>query len=202
MSAPDSARVPFVGLTGGLGAGKSTALAALAELGAATLSTDAVVHELLSGEAMRDQIVERLGADVVRDGSVDRAAVAARVFDSAGDREWLEGVLWPLVGERVMGWRAEIEDADPPPPAAVVEVPLLFEAGMEAGFDHTIAVSADEAVRAERAGARGHAGLEGRTGRQLTQEEKAQRADFAVRNDGAPEELKSELSRILATIKP
>ena len=98
-------------------------------------------------------------------------------------------------------WRAEVEAGEPAPPAAVVEVPLLFEAGMEAVFDHTIAVVADEALRAERAGERGHAAVEERTGRQLTQEEKSQRADFAVRNDGTREELKAELSMVLATIR-
>lgn len=195
-----TARIRFVGLTGGLGAGKSTALAALEELGAATLSTDAVVHELLSTRELREQVAERFGADVVHDGAVDRGALATKVFDSPEAREWLEGLLWPRVGERVACWRSEVEAMQPPPPAAVVEVPLLFEAGMEAGFDHTIAVVADEAVRAERAESRGHQAVAGRSGRQLSQDEKAQRADFAVRNDGTPDELKAELSRLLVTI--
>ncbi len=192
--------VPFVGLTGGLGAGKSTALAALAELGAATLSTDAVVHDLLATDAVRDQLVERLGSEVAPGGRIDRAVVAAKVFEDPDDRAWLEATLWPLVAERVVEWRAEVEAMDPPPPAGIVETPLLFEAGMEAAYDHTIAVVADEAVRAERAGARGHAAVEERTGRQLSQEEKAQRADFAVRNEGTPEELREKLSQVLATI--
>jgi dephospho-CoA kinase len=138
---------------------------------------------------------------VVSDGAVDRGAVAARVFDSPEDREWLEGLLWPRVGERVVSWRAEVDAMEPAPRAAVVEVPLLFEAGMEAVFDSTIAVIADEAVREQRAGSRGHAALEERTGRQLSQEEKAQRADFAVRNDGTLEELRAQLSRVLATME-
>lgn len=190
-------RVPFVGLTGGLGAGKSTALDALAELGAATLSTDAVVHELLGSSELREAIAARLGPDVVSGGAVDRGAVAARVFGDEGDRKWLEELLWPRVGARVAEWRSELESAEPAPVAAVVEVPLLFEAGMEGVFDHTIAVVADEAVRAERAGGRGHLAVGEREGRQLTQEEKSQRADFTVRNDGTPEGLKSELSRLL-----
>jgi dephospho-CoA kinase len=86
--------------------------------------------------------------------------------------------------------------------AAVVEGPLLFESGMESAFDHTIAVVAEEQLRATRAGARGHAAVESRAGRQLPQEEKAQRADFVVRNDGTLEELKSELSLVLARIAP
>ena len=193
--------VPFVGLTGGIGAGKSEALSALAELGAATLSTDAVVHELLATDELRDLVVARLGPDVAPGGRLDREGIAERVFSEPELRGWLEGLLWPRVGQRVVEWRQEIEASDPPPPAGVVEVPLLFESGMEAAFDHTIAVVAEESLRAERADARGHAGLESRTGRQLSQEEKSQRADFVVHNDGTRDELKQTLSRILATIE-
>jgi len=83
----------------------------------------------------------------------------------------------------------------------VVEVPLLFESGMDAAFDSTIAVVVDEDLRAERAGARGHASVAERTGRQLSQEEKAQRADFEVRNDGTLDELRERLSRVLARLE-
>lgn len=195
-------QVPFVGLTGGIGSGKSTALAALGELGAATLSADAVVHELLGSEELRDAIAERFGRDVLdAEGAIDRSAVAARVFGQADDRAWLEGLLWPRVGARIMEWRAEVETSDARPPAAIVEVPLLFESGMDSVFDTTIAVVADEPLRAERANARGHTAVAERVGRQLTQQEKADRAGYVVRNDGTREELKQELSHVLATIK-
>jgi dephospho-CoA kinase len=194
------AGVPFVGLTGGLGAGKSEALRALGELGAATLSTDGVVHELLAGDELRDIVVARLGEDVAPGGALDRSLIAERVFGDEGARKWLEGELWPRVGKRVAEWKQEVDALDPPPRAAVVEVPLLFESGMEAVFDATIAVVADEDVRADRAGARGHASVAERTGRQLSQEEKAQRADFEVRNDGSLEELRETLSRVLARL--
>ena len=194
-------RVPFVGLTGGLGAGKSTALQAAAELGAATISTDKVVHDLLSTAAVRDLLVERLGPEVAPGGPVDRGIVAAKVFDRPEDREWLERLLWPRVGRRLAEWRTWVEATDHPPPVAVVETPLLFEAGMEDFFDFTIAVVADEALRAERAGTRGQQAVAERTGRQLTQEEKSQRADFTVRNDGTPDELKQQLSRVLASMR-
>src|SRR5919106_4630749 len=114
-------RVPFIGLTGGLGAGKSEALKALGELGAATLSTDAVVHELLQGDELRDEIVERLGRGVAPAGSLDRSRIAEAVFEDAAARGWLEDLLWPRVGERMMAWKAEVDTVDPPPPAAVVE---------------------------------------------------------------------------------
>jgi dephospho-CoA kinase len=189
--------VPFVGLTGGLGAGKSEALRALGELGAATLSTDAVVHELLQTDELRGRLVARLGPEVAPGGSIDRAAVAERVFGDPEARDWLERELWPRVGLRVAEWRKALDGGEP---AAVVEVPLLFESGMESVFDHTIAVVADEEVRARRAAGRGHEAVDSRSGRQLTQDEKAQRADFVVRNDGTLEELKSELSFLLSKI--
>jgi dephospho-CoA kinase len=190
------ARTQFVGLTGGIGAGKSEALAALERLGAATLSTDAVTHELLSTDEVRDLLVAELGPEVAPDGRIDRSAVAARVFGDDDKRKWLEGILWPRVGQRV----AEFRDSAGDRTAAVVEVPLLFESGMEAVFDKTIAVVADEDVRAGRAAARGHELVEARTARQLTQDEKAQKADFVVRNDGTVEELETKLSQVLAKL--
>src|SRR5258705_5921489 len=179
------ARIPFVGLTGGIGAGKSEALRALERLGAATLSTDAVTHELLSTDEVRDLLVAELGPDVAPGGSIDRSAVASRVFGDDEKRKWLEGVLWPRVGERVAQFRESVEDQ----PAAVVEVPLLFESGMEAVFDKTIVVMGDEAVRAQRAAARGHELVEAPAQGQLSQDEKAQRADFVIRNAGPLDEL-------------
>jgi dephospho-CoA kinase len=199
--AGDSARVPFVGLTGGIAAGKSEALKALERLGAATLSSDAVVHELLMSAEVRDQLVEKLGPEVAPDGEVDREVVGERVFGDDELRGWLEGILWPRVGHRIFEWRQELERRDPRPRAGVVEVPLLFESGMEEGFDATLAVVADESVREERAGARGHTGVASRTARQLTQEEKSQRADYTVRNDGSLGELEEKLSGVLARIE-
>jgi len=199
--AGDAGAVPFVGLTGGMGAGKSEALAALERLGAATLSTDAVVHELLTGPALGTLIAERFGDEAAPGGTVDRDTLAAVVFEQPAEREWLEGVLWPLVGQRVIEWRAGVTALAPPPPAAVVEVPLLFESGMDAAFDHTIAVVADDEVRAERMAARGHRGTEGRDARQLTQDEKAARASFAVRNEGTIDELEEKLRRLLDRIR-
>lgn len=189
--------IPFVGLTGGIGAGKSEALKALERLGVATLSTDAVTHELLQTDEVRDLLVDKLGPEVAPGGQIDRGAVAARVFGDDERRRWLESVLWPRVGERVARFRESLQGV----PAAVVEVPLLFEAGMEAGFDKTIVVVADEAVRQQRAAARGHELVEARAARQLSQDEKAQRADFVVRNDGTVAELEVKLSEVLAKLR-
>jgi dephospho-CoA kinase len=191
---------PLIGLTGGIGAGKSEALAALEHLGAATLSTDAVVHELYGEPEVRDAVVDRWGPDVAPGGEADRAAIARAAFASDDDRAWLEGLLWPRVGARIAAWREALDARDLAPVAAVIEVPLLFEAGMEGAFDATIAIVADEAVREDRAGARRHAALDERSARQLTQDEKARRATFTVVNDGSLEELEEKLSAILANL--
>jgi dephospho-CoA kinase len=187
-------------LTGGIGAGKSEALAALGRLGASTLSTDAVVHALYSSAEVRDAVVGRWGPDMVPGGVVDRAAVAGKAFADPKERAWLESMLWPRVGSRIAQWRKVEEARDPAPAALVVEVPLLFEAGMEGAFDGTIAVVADEAVRRKRAGARGHAGLDERTSRQLSQDEKAGRATWVIANSGTLAELEAQLSDLLGRL--
>ncbi len=193
--------VPFVGLTGGLGAGKSTALEVLERLGAATISTDAVVHELYATPELRDAVVARWGADVAPRGVVDRAAIAAHAFGAPEERAWLEGEIWPRVAARIAAWREEVAAREPPPVAAVVETPLLFEAGMDGIYDATVAVIADEQVRAQRAATRGHVGVDTRAARQLPQEEKARRATYTVHNSGTLEELEGELSGVLATLR-
>jgi dephospho-CoA kinase len=195
---------PFIGLTGGIGAGKSTALAALERLGAACLSTDQVVHELYESPDIRDAVINRFGPEVIdpaRPDGIDRGALAGRAFATDEGRHWLEELLWPRVGERMMAWRREQERADPSPRALVVEVPLLFESGLDRGYDATIAVIADEAVRYERASGRGHQALDERTARQLTQAEKSQRATYTVVNDGTETELAAKLSAILDTLQ-
>ncbi len=157
MTAP-----PFVGLTGGIGAGKSEALAALERLGAATISADRVVHELYDDPEVRAAVVARWGDEVAPGGRVDRSAVARRAFATDEDRALARGPA--LAARRAADRRVARERvAEPAPRALVVETPLLFEAGLEGDYDATIAVVADEAVRAERARARGHEALDERT---------------------------------------
>ena len=185
---------PLIGLTGGIAAGKSEVLRILGELGAETISTDALVHELLGTAEVRDLLIERWGPEVAPGGEVDRAVVAAIVFERPEELAWLESVLHPLVGRRVAEWSAEL-----PPGASlgVVEVPLLFEGTMHEAFDATIAVVADDAIRTERAAARGTGELEGRSGRQLPQAEKAARATHVVVNDGSVATLEQRLTDLL-----
>lgn len=161
------------------------------------LSTDAVVHQLYETPEVRDEVAARFGPGVIDDGRVNRPALARAAFATDEDRHWLEQLLWPRVAQRVAAFRAEAEAADPPPRAAVVEIPLLFESGSDHGFDATIAVIADEAIRSERAAGRGHEALSERAARQLSQQEKSQRATYTVVNDGTERDLEGTLSAIL-----
>jgi dephospho-CoA kinase len=184
----------FVGLTGGIGAGKSEALAAFERLGAATLSTDRVAHDLLDDDQVRAALIEHWGDEIAPDGSVDRERVSEIVFNDRDELAWLESVTHPRVGAHVLEWRGSL---DPVVKVAVVEVPLLFEAAMEDAFDATVAVVADDDIRDARLRERGQGGLEGREARQLDQAVKAVRADHVIRNDASLEELESEVSRVI-----
>jgi dephospho-CoA kinase len=194
--------IPWIGLTGGIGAGKSTALQALERLGAVCLSTDSVVHELYESPEIRDAVAARFGPQVTTHGRVDRPALARAAFATDEGRGWLEQLLWPRVGERVAAFREAAAAASPPPRAAVVEIPLLFESDSNHGFDATIAVIADEEIRAQRAAGRGHEALSERSARQLSQQEKSQRATYTVINDGTERELQDLLSAILDMLAP
>ncbi|HET9163690.1 MAG TPA: dephospho-CoA kinase [Solirubrobacterales bacterium] len=187
-----------IGLTGGIAAGKSEALAAFERLGAQTISSDAVVHELLEGEPLLPRLVERWGEEVAPGGEVDRNRIGSIVFADAEELKWLEGQIHPLVGERIGGWIASVPDGAE---VAVVEVPLLFESGMEGVFDTTVAVVVSDGVRRERAASRGHALVEEREARQLSQAEKASRAEHVVENDGSVEDLERELSALIEKLR-
>ena len=183
-----------IGLTGGIAAGKSEALAAFGRLGAATISSDAVAHELLETEPLLPRLVERWGEEVAPEGHVDRDRIGAIVFADPAELKWLEAQIHPLVGERIGTWLVELTGKSD---VAVVEVPLLFEAEMEAVFDTTVAVIAADEVRGERAQARGHTLVDEREARQLAQAEKASRAAHVVVNDGSVEDLERELSALV-----
>ena len=188
-----------IGLTGGIAAGKSEALAAFGRLGAATLSSDAVVHDLLESEPLRTRMAERWGPEVAPPGApTDRGRIGQIVFADPEELSWLESQIHPAVGAETAAWiRSLPADTE----VAVIEVPLLFEGGREGVFDTTVSVVAAEDARRERAAARGHALVDAREARQLTQEEKAERADHVVVNDGSIADLEAALSALLAKLQ-
>lgn len=187
-----------IGLTGGIAAGKSTALQAFANLGAATLSSDTVVHELLESPELRERLVANWGPEVAPDGMIDRTRIGEIVFADPEQLSWLEAQIHPLVRERTAAWLLSLP-ADTE--VAVVEVPLLFEAGSDKVFDTTVAVVTADELRRERAAARGHTLVDEREARQLTQPQKAERAEHVIANDGSVEDLEAELSALLARLR-
>ncbi|HEX2265501.1 MAG TPA: dephospho-CoA kinase [Solirubrobacterales bacterium] len=187
-----------IGLTGGIAAGKSEALKAFARLGAATLSSDAVVHELLEGEPLRGRLEERWGPEVVAEGKVNRAKIGEIVFADPEQLTWLEAQIHPLVQQRTAEWLLSLPEETE---FAVVEVPLMFEVGSDKAFDTTVAVVTADELRRERAAARGHALVDEREARQLPQPEKAERAEHVVANDGSVEDLERALSALLAKLR-
>jgi dephospho-CoA kinase len=187
-----------IGLTGGIAAGKSEALKAFARLGAATLSSDAVVHELLDSEQLRRQLAERWGPEVIADGGLDRARIGEIVFADPEQLTWLEGQIHPLVKERTAAWLTSLPDETE---VAVVEVPLLFEAGSAAAFDTTFSLATPDEVRRPPPSPRGHALVDEREARQLTQPEKAERAEHVIENDGSVGDLERALSALLAKLR-
>ncbi|MGI9557791.1 MAG: dephospho-CoA kinase [Solirubrobacterales bacterium] len=185
---------PFIGLTGGIGAGKTEALKALGRLGAATVSADALTHDALSEGSVRARLAERWGPEVLDGEEPDRNRIAEIVFSDQDELAWLESVLHPQVRERLVKWRESVDESQP---LAVVEVPLLHESGMGPMFDSVVCVVADDDVRRERAAARGLTDFDGRAKRQLSQEEKAAQSDYVIRNEGTVETLEEEVRDLL-----
>jgi dephospho-CoA kinase len=183
-----------VAITGGIGAGKSEALHAFARHGAATVSSDEIVHHLLRREPVRDAIVERMGHGVVApDGEIDRGALATVVFNDREALAWLESLLHPLVSLEYLEWRERLAELPDAPKVCVTEVPLLYETGAEARFDKIVVITAPEKLRR----ARSTVATEDREARLLPDSEKVERADFAFKNTGSLEELDEFVASVL-----
>jgi dephospho-CoA kinase len=136
---------------------------------------------------------------VAPDGApTDRGRIGAIVFADPAELTWLESKIHPGVGAETAVWIAGLPDEVE---FAVIEVPLLFEGGREKVFDTTVSIVAAEDVRRERAAARGHALVDAREARQLTQEEKAERAEHVIVNDGSVDDLEAALSALLAKLR-
>lgn len=189
------ARPIAVAITGGIGAGKSEALAAFARHGAATISSDEIVHRLLrEDEEVRHALLERFGDSVLDGrGEVDRAAIAEIVFADREALEWLEGLLHPRVVQEYMAWRERLAEQDDPPTVCATEVPLLYEVGGQDRFDAVVVVTAPPGMRA----ARTEVPAEEREPRLLPDSVKVAQADFAYVNDGSLGELDAFVEEVL-----
>jgi dephospho-CoA kinase len=189
-----------VAITGGIGAGKSSALDAFRRHGAATVSSDEIVHHLLAeNDAVRDALVEQLGSQVLgTDGRPDRAAIARIVFRDPEALSFLEGLLHPLVSQEYLAWREQLAALEDPPAVCVTEVPLLYEVGAEARFDKVAVVTAPRRLREMRR----DQPIDERESRLLPDREKVRRADFHYRNVGDLDQLDSWVAVVMAELVP
>jgi dephospho-CoA kinase len=188
-----------VAITGGIGAGKSTALEAFRALGAATVSSDEIVHHLLAeDDGVRDALVERLGPEILGDdGRPDRSRIAQAVFGDAERLEWLESVLHPLVSREYLTWREELAALDDPPQVCVTEVPLLYEVGAQDRFDKVIVITAPKALREQRR----RVPRDDRDARLLPDREKVRQADYHYVNTATFEELLEWVRGVMAELE-
>jgi dephospho-CoA kinase len=183
-----------VAITGGIGAGKSEALAAFRRSGAATVSSDEIVHELLLRADVREVVRQRFGNGVVNPaGHLDRGAIASVVFNDPEALDWLEALLHPLVAAEYLTWRERLADLREPPRVCVTEVPLLYETGAEGRFDRIVVITAPEALRR----ARSEVAADGRERRLLPDAEKQARADYSYVNTGSLAELEEFVRSVM-----
>ena len=187
-----------VAITGGIGAGKSTALEAFRRHGAATVSSDEIVHHLLATDPeVKRALVERLGDDILgEDGAPDRERIALEVFRDREALDFLEKLLHPLVSREYMTWREQLAQLPNPPQVCVTEVPLLYEVAAEERFDKVVVITAPSKLREARRGGR----TDDREARLLADREKAKRADFTYVNTGTPEQLDAWVAGVMATL--
>jgi dephospho-CoA kinase len=187
-----------VAVTGGIGAGKSEALRAFARHGAAVISSDEIVHDLLrSDEDVRAAVRERFGDGVFGpEGQVDRGRIADIVFADPEQLDWLERLLHPRVVAAYLRWRDDLASRPGPPAVCVTEVPLLYEVGGDTRFDAVVVISAAPDVRVSRQ----VRPMQDRERRLIPDEEKLSRADFAYVNDGSLEELDQFVSGVVETL--
>jgi dephospho-CoA kinase len=183
-----------VAITGGIGAGKSEALKAFARHGAATVSSDEIVHHLLRRADVRDAVVECMGNGIVApDGEIDRGALATVVFNDREALAWLEELLHPLVAAEYLEWRDQLAALPDAPAVSVTEVPLLYESGGDARFDKVVVITAPKKLRR----ARSSVVVDDRESRFIDDREKVARADYSYRNMGSIEELDAFVESVM-----
>jgi dephospho-CoA kinase len=186
-----------VAITGGIGAGKSEALKAFARHGAATVSSDEIVHHLLRRPEVRDAVVARMGHGIVSPaGEIERGALATVVFNDREALAWLEELLHPLVSAEYLQWREQLAELPDAPSVAVTEVPLLYETGGDARFDKVVVVTAPSKLRR----ARSAVAMDDREARLLPDAEKVRRSDFSFKNTGSLEELDAFVKSVMAEL--
>lgn len=187
-----------IGLTGGIGAGKTAASACFGRQGFRVLSADRLAHEVLMRPDILRRIQERWGDEVITEnGLPDRDLIAERVFREPEELRWLESLIHPVIRAE---WREAIAD---PSQDWLVEIPLLFEKGWQEDFDVTVAVVCDPKAQSRRLAERGWtpAQVAARNAAQLPMAEKARRAHHVLTNDGDLPALEAQVAALVARLR-
>ena len=189
----------ILGLTGGIGCGKTTTARMFAEHGYALIDSDAIVREvLLTDHTIIEAVRGRFGVEVITpSGGVDRHQLAQRVFTDGEGLGWLEGLLHPRLFEY---WRQAF--AAEPKRSWVVEVPLLFEKSLQNWFDFTICVASDPSVQLARLEQRGLPSslARQRISKQLPLTQKIKLVDFVLLNDGSSDFLRAQVEALVNSL--
>ena len=199
-----SSKPKRVGLTGNIGSGKSTVTSLLVDKGAALIDSDALAREATRDPEVLRKIADALGEDLIKDGELDRPKTAARVFSDEEARGTLNGIIHPWVRRESEARARELERRVAPPEVILMDIPLLYENGLERGLDAVIVVDAPLEVRVERVQARSGLSEEevrARDAAQMPLEEKVERADYVVDNSGDEAALGAQLGALWSNIK-
>jgi dephospho-CoA kinase len=193
--------VLVIGLTGGIGSGKSLVRKYFSDLGAKVLDADELSRQVIErGSKGFDQVVKAFGDSVLRDGDIDRRALAEIVFASTSERSKLESIIHPLVRNAFKAATRLMSGNE----ILVYEIPLLVETGGANHFDFIVTVESDLDVRIERLKRRGMrtSEIEARVRSQATPEERRSVAGYVIANNGTADELLRHVEYVWETILP
>ena len=186
----------YIGLTGGIGSGKSTAARMFADLGATVIDADAIAKEVLEpGQLGYESVVNKFGDEILdSSGNIDRTILAAKVFQNSAKLKELEDVVHPEVASRVN----EIRESLPAGTTVIYDTPLLVEKELQHQFDQVIVVLAPEQLRTQRLLDRGLAerDIAARMGNQATDDQRRTVANYVIENSGSLEQLRTQVLNV------
>lgn len=187
-----------VGLSGGIACGKSSALKIFSELGCDEISTDRITSDILeNNDSVKQSIGDKWGRDVFINNQIDKPKIAEIIFNSVPERIWLEELLHPLVRQ---AWRSRVEMSNKT--IVVVEIPLLFEKGLQNFFEITVCLISEKNIQLQRLHDRGltNAQSNARIGSQMCLSDKMHQADIVMLGDNSLSFLKQQIDYFLASV--
>ena len=192
----------YLGLTGGIGSGKSTAARMFADLGATVIDADAIAKEVLEpGQLGYESIVNKFGDEILdSSGNIDRSALAAKVFENSAELKELEDIVHPAVASKVL----EIRESLPAGVTVIYDTPLLVEKKLQDQFDQVVVVLAPEPLRTQRLIDRGLAerDIAARMSKQASDDQRREVANFVIDNVGSLAQLRAQVQNVWNQISP